>query len=319
MSTLQKTLFVCLFMIVSCALVVLQPVWAIPPKYEIGKNGLVIEGVSASNPVIYDNDWWADVPDAAYVWAKASAGKLNLRGNVITRCTFAWEKGYAHKKEEQTNDCDKLLKAAKKSGLKNIPDPVWGAEEALQKPNSGRVADTRYVESAGSKLIIAEAHKATPEKPLLILCGGSCTTIATAYLTDPTIADKVIVFQIDGGGYNGSDRWAWEIAMTKFRFANWARGYFWNDVGTWDPKPFAKLPVNPLCDLLREYAKSSLGKANQWGDGPWAYQLFDTRCLTRAEDYGKHAITIPKGATDTKRISDEFFATLMDPNVYHSK
>ena len=303
----------------SCLLLAFPPARAVPPKYKVGEQGLVLEGVSAANPVIYDNDWWVDVPDAAYVWAKASAGKLDLRGNVITRCTFGWEKGYAHKKEEQTRDYDKLRKAATASGLRNIPDAVWGAEEALRKPKTGRVTDTQFVASAGSKLIVAEARKATAGKPLLILCGGSCTTIATAYLTDPTIADKVVVFQIDGGGYNGSDGWAWEIAMKKFRFANWARGYFWKEVGEWDPKPFARLPANPLGDLLREYAKTDLAKANQWGDGPWAYHLFDARCLTRAEAYGKDAITIPKGGTDMKRMREEFFATLNDPAVYRKK
>jgi hypothetical protein len=291
----------------------------IPPKYETGKNGLILEGVSSDNPVIYDNDWWTDVPDAAYLWAKASLGKCNLRGNIITRCTFGWEKGYAHKLDEQTKDCDKLLKAAKASGLMNIPDPVLGAEAALRKPASGVIADTKFVESAGSKLIVAEARKASAKKPLLIFCGGSCTTIATAYLADPTIADKVIVFQIDGGGYNGSDQWAWQITMKRFRFANWARGYFWKEVSTWDPTPFKELPDNPLGRLLKEYARSNLGKANQWGDGAWVYHLFDSRCLTKAEDYDKNAITVPKSGTNAGRMRDEFVATMTNPAVYHKK
>jgi hypothetical protein len=292
---------------------------AVPPKYEARDGKLLLDGVSAENPVIYDNDWWTDVPDAAYLWAKASLGRCDLRGNVVTRCTFGWETGYAHKLEEQTRDCDKLLKAARDSGLKNIPDPVLGSTEALRKPASGKEADTKFTESAGSKLIVAEARKATAQKPLLVFCGGSCTTVATAYLADPSIADKVVVFQIDGGGYNGSDGWAWGIAMRHFRFANWARGYFWKDVGTWDPKAFDKLPKNPLGNLLREYAASDLGKANRWGDGAWVYWLFDHRCLTRAEDYDKLAITVPKGGTDARRMAAEFFETMTDTTVYHKK
>ena len=122
---------------------------------------LRIQGVSSNSSVIYDNDWWTDVPDAAYIWAKASLGKCDLRGNIITRCTFGWEKGYAHKLEEQIQDSDKLLKAARASGLKNIPDPILGAKEALRKPESGKVTDTKHVPSPGSDLIVAEATKAT--------------------------------------------------------------------------------------------------------------------------------------------------------------
>lgn len=292
---------------------------ATPPRYETRDGVLRVEGASAGSPVIYDNDWWTDVPDAAYLWAKASLGACDLRGNVITRCTFGWEKGYAHKMEEQTRDCDKLLTAARRSGLRNIPDPVLGATEALRKPASGRERDTRFAESPGSRLIVAEARKASAEKPLLVFCGGSCTTVATAYLADPSIADKVIVFQIDGGGYNGSDGWAWAIAMRHFRFANWARGYFWKEVGTWDATAFEKLPRNPLGDLLRGYARSGLGRANQWGDGAWVFYLFDRRCLTRAEDYDKQAITVPRGGTDAKRMAAEFFATMTDERVYQKK
>ena len=110
------------------------------------------------------------------------------------------------------------------SGLCNVPEPIVGAEEAIRKPASGKVEDTKFTRSAGSDLIVSEARKATLGKPLLVFVGGSCTTVASAYLTDRSIVDRMIVFQIDGGGYNGSDGWAWEIAKTHCRFANWRRG-----------------------------------------------------------------------------------------------
>ncbi len=293
------------------------PGQATAPKYQATRDGLALDGVSADNPIIYDNDWWTDVPDAAYLWVKASLGKCDLRGNVITRCTFGWDKGYAHKMAEQVADCDKLWKAAAASGLKHVPKPVRGAEEALQKPKTGVVADTKFTESAGSKLIVTEARKASAKKPLLVFCGGSCTTVATAYLSDPSIADKVVVFQIDGGAYNGSDGWAWQITRRHFRFANWAKGYFWKEVSEWEPRAFEKLPANPLADLLRTYADSDLGKANQWGDGAWVYWLFDRRCLTQAEPYGTDAITVPRAGTKAARMKDEFFATMTNSAAYH--
>jgi hypothetical protein len=266
--------------------------------------------------MVYDNDWWQDVPDAAYLWTKASLGKCDLRGNIITRCTFGWERGYAHKLQEQLDDCQKLLTIARESGLQNVPEPVLGAKEALRRPTSGKIEDTPLDKSPGSELIVAEARKATRARPLLVFIGGSCTTMATAYLTDPSIVESTIVFQIDGGGYNGSDGWAWDIVMRRCRFANWARGYFWYKVNTWNPDPFRGLPPNQLGDFLRHYAFEGHGKANQWGDGPWIFYTFEHRCLTKVEDYDGFAITVPHGGTDVPAIENEFLSTMRDMAAY---
>lgn len=292
-------------------------VFALPPAYHVEKDRLVLENVSAQNPMIYDNDFWTDVPDAAYLWAKASASQCSLRGNIVTRCTFGWENGYVHTMQQQIAESRKLLALAKESGLQNIPEPIPGAQEALRRPASGKIEETRFTRTPGSDLIVAEAKKASPQRPLLVYVGGSCTTVASAYLTDPAIAERMIVFQVDGGSYNGSDGWAWEITMRRCRFANWARGYFWDKIGVWKPDRFKELPRNPLCDWLREYASSGLGQANQWGDGAWIYYTFDPRCLTTAADYDAIAITIPREATNVKRIEHEFFAALQNPAAYH--
>jgi len=283
---------------------------AIIPGYTV-ENGIVrLKGVGADNPILYDNDWWTDVPDAAYLWAKASLGKAKLKGNIITRCTFGWEKKYAHTLKQQTDEAEKLFRLARESGLKNIPEPVIGSSVAIRKPASGKVEDTQFERTAGSALIIAEAMKASPEKPLLVFVGGSCTTIASAFLTEPSITNRVIVFQIDGGSYNGSDQWAWQITLRQFRFVNWARGYFWGKVSTWKPERFNSLPRNPLCDFLRQYAVSGLGKANQWGDGAWLFQLFAPGCITQVEDYDRLAITVPRSGNNLQAMEDEFFHTL---------
>jgi hypothetical protein len=291
---------------------------AVPPEFQITPAGLELARVSADCPMIYDNDFWTDVPDAAYLWAKASLGEADLRGNVITRCTFGWEKKYAHSLEQSVAEAKKLLRLSRESGLQNIPEPLIGSTVALRKPRSGRVEDTEFERTAGSALIIAEALKATPEKPLLLFVGGSCTTIASAYLAEPGITNRIIVFQIDGGGYNGSDAWAWEIAMKRFVFANWARGYFWNEVSTWPVDRFKTLPDNPLCNWLREHARSDLGKANQWGDGPWLFYTFDRRCLTKAVPWGEQAITIPPEGTNAKAMEEAFFLTMTQAKVYRS-
>jgi hypothetical protein len=290
-----------------------------PPEYKVSKQGLDLARVSPDCPMIYDNDWWKDTPDAAYLWAKASLGQADLRGNVVSRDMWDWQKGYTYKLEQGMKDARSLLEAARESGLTDIPEPVLGANEALVRPPGGKIEETKFVRTPGSDLIVAEARKTAAEKPLLVFAGGPCTTVATAYLTDPSIAGRIIVFQIDGGGYNGKDSWSWKIAQDRLPFANWARGYFWGEWSKWKPESFQELPENPLGDALREYAKSGLGKANQWGDGPWIFYVFDRRSLTKAIDYDGTAITIPREATNARAMEEEFFKTMKNDAVYHKK
>ncbi|HYE31847.1 MAG TPA: hypothetical protein VEH27_10480 [Methylomirabilota bacterium] len=296
--------------VLTFALLVAARSHALTPEHTFENGRIRIKNVSSSNPILYDNDWWTDVPDAAYIWAKASLGDAKLVGNVITRCTFGWETKYAHTLKQQTDEADRLLKLSRESGLKNIPEPVIGSTSAIRKPASGNVFDTQFERTAGSALIIAEAKRASPEKPLLVFVGGSCTTIASAFLTDPSITNRVVVFQIDGGGYNGSDQWAWDITMNHFPFVNWARGYFWDKISQWNPEPFQKLPATPLNHFLREYANSDLGKANQWGDGAWLFELFSPGCLTAVESYDNRGITVPRSGNNLKAMEAEFFRTM---------
>ena len=71
-----------------------------------------------------------------------------------------------------------------------------------------------------------------------------------------------------------------------------------------------------MCDFLRNYAFKGHGRSNQWGDGAWIFYIYDTRCLTRAQDYDKAGITVPREGTNIKAMEDEFFATMNNPAVY---
>ena len=48
------------------------PAQAEVPEHTV-QNGSV--EIQASNPIIYDNDWWTDLPDAACLWTKKLARK----------------------------------------------------------------------------------------------------------------------------------------------------------------------------------------------------------------------------------------------------
>ncbi len=190
--------------------------------------------------------------------------------------------------------------------------------------------------SDGSRLIVAEAKKASPEKPLLIIAGGPQTTVANALLTNPEIAPNLVVFNLTvTGGYNGKDGWSAYIVAKKTRSVDWGGGAFWDKDSVFTAKDFEVLPDNPFTQDMKRLIKTDLGRANQLGDGAPLVWLFQPKCWTgaevrRAEFHGNtmryvpvppgepgDVLVIPKAATDLKASRAEFFRALTNPAVYH--
>jgi purine nucleosidase len=74
--------------------------------------------------------------------------------------------------------------------------PVFvGAEEEMKEPNTP-------AESQAVDFLIKEAMDESSGLPLYVLCGGALTTIASAYLKEPRIADKLTLVTIGGQGYD---------------------------------------------------------------------------------------------------------------------
>ena len=57
------------------------------------------------------------------------------------------------------------------------------------------------VDTEGARMIIEEAKKASPERPLFLLFGGPLTDIASAWLLDPSISQNVVLLWIGGQEY----------------------------------------------------------------------------------------------------------------------
>jgi hypothetical protein len=60
----------------------------------------------------------------------------------------------------------------------------------------------KAMDSPGARLIISEAKKCSPDKPLYVVCGAALTNIASALLIDPSISKNVIVVWIGGQEYS---------------------------------------------------------------------------------------------------------------------
>ncbi|HEY6880120.1 MAG TPA: hypothetical protein VI299_18980 [Polyangiales bacterium] len=212
-----------------------------------------------NNPVIYLNDYPDSVYTDAYMYALAANDVVRLVGVISTGIDC---KCGAGDNVESSARRQEWIDAARDAGFAKIPNNTpgtWGPP--MMKPDSGVIAETARMPSAGSDLIVAQAKLATREVPLLIVSGGPITTLADAYLKDPSITQTIVVSWLAGSfqrgrdpeitldGYNGgADRWATEIVLRNFRVF-----IFPTDL---DPPLVSEcridsdIPPSPLRDLL---------------------------------------------------------------------
>lgn len=312
------------------------PAFGVVPEHAVTEHGVRLRGVGPDSPIVYDNDWWFDVFDKNYLWAQASLGKADLRGNIVTLDMWDWQKGYHYKMQQCVDDANKALKLARDSGLRNIPDLTLGSDRVLERPASGRIEDTVAQETPGSRLIVAEARKASPARPLVIVVGGPLTTVANALLTDPEIASSIVVFGLTVSyyGYNGKDGWSTYIVARKAPLVEWATGSFWDKDSVFTAKHFDALPDNPVTQDMKRFIRTDLGRANQLGDGAPLVWLYRPKCwkgvkvreavwhgpatdfVEVSEGQPGDVLEIPKAQTDLTECRREFFRVLTDPDLF---
>ncbi len=310
--------------------------FGIVPKHAVTERGVILKGVGPDNPILYDNDWWFDVFDNNYLWAQASLGKADLRGNIVTLDMWDWQKGYQYKMQQCVDDANKALLLARDSGLKNIPGLTLGSDRVLERPASGRIEDTVPHPTPGSRLIVAEARKASPAKPLLIVVGGALTTVANALLTDADIAPNIVVFGLTVSyyGYNGKDGWSTYIVAKRAPLVEWATRSFWDRDSVFTAEHFGVLPNNPFTEDMKRFIRTNLGRANQLGDGAPLVWLYNPKCwrgvkvrravwrgpatdfVEVAEGETGDVLDIPKIQTDLEECRKEFFRVLTNPYLY---
>lgn len=292
-------------------------------EFRIDSSGLEIIGLDSTNPVILDNERWDNGVENEYVWAKASLGALDLRGNIVTN-----DHRNGSTVADQVKRGQNELRQARQAGFTGIPDLVGGAQARLEWPASGKLEDIKAGTSAGSDLIVAEARKATPEKPLLVVVGGPLTTVAQAWLTDPTIASRMVVAGIFSYTLQNYDSAANYLVARKCRFVQWGRTYTW--MGVHDTSLVSKVPLSRMGERTRQFLLPRTTTLPLGDISPVAYlfrrglwksadmvKVSRTIEVRPASDINFDFLDIPAAGNDWQGYQDEFYATMGDMRAYH--
>jgi hypothetical protein len=284
-------------------------------------------------PVVYDNDWIRDVVDDEYVFALAHLGRIHLAGLVLSK--DEWDHGRQYSVADGLKDFRENLAIVRRSGFRNVPDVTVGADRLLARPASGKIEDTEPVRSEGTQLIVRMARDATPGRPLIVVVGGPLSTVASALLTEPAIAERLVVLMTDISGYNGSDPWANWIVATRCRLANFGATPLWwpqpPGLSVIPPDRFDGLPDSDLTREMRRVARAYYDRSHRaehadrcdgLGDGAGLF------LLTRPESWRSARKVRVNGAWSPEAVEDgpyhyldaadvdfdvmreEFFATL---------
>lgn len=143
--------------------------------------------------VIIDNDFGGD-PDGLFqlvhhllspsVEIKAIIGSQHYKNGFYG---LPGDASYACKQ------VDELLSVMKLTG-----------KTAVYEGANTSMADMKIpIESEGAKAIVREAMNVNNKSPLYVVCGAGLTNIASAYLLEPKIAERIVLVWIGGAEYPG--------------------------------------------------------------------------------------------------------------------
>lgn len=205
--------------------------------------------VDERNPVILDQDDWSVDWLPEYAALLANSGGPPLVGIIVNSTPF-WMN-----LNTNVSGWNDFLTAARTSGLKNLPDVTPSPGGPLTRPADGQIDSTAPNDSAGAQLIRDLSRQlSTPTRPVVVACSTSLTDLASAYLLDHTVVDRVVVvaaagqYQAPNGVMavpNGNmDPWADWIVEQRYTFIQ--AGTWYDQTGDVPTALLSSLPQNPL-------------------------------------------------------------------------
>lgn len=286
--------------------------------------------VDERSAVVVVNDGARDNWQGEYAAILAASGRMKLVGLVVNST------GEYPSIETNVTGYRQMIRAARESGMRHLPEPTASIAPVLTQPASEAIEDTEPNRSEGARLILeAAAAYGTAVHPLAIATGGALTDVADAYLLDPTLADRAVVVaslgqtEADGAStFNpngGRDSWAAFIVASRMRLVQ-VNGYYdqlldvpeervaelpQNAFGNWmAEKRVDLLSVIVACDQI-----SVLSAALPW------FPSGITRMSVDPAD-GMHLVAEPAGhiwhvaETDSARARSEIWARLKEPSTF---
>ncbi|MGA2139215.1 MAG: carbohydrate-binding protein [Verrucomicrobiia bacterium] len=248
-------------------------------------------------PVVYDNDDADDMYTDEYLLSLASAGNIALKG--MSTSSGGWVEplfpDIVFNFQWDLSGRGEIIGKALRSGMNHLPTPVVGSSVALVQPGSGVIEDTVPVDTPGARQIIAEAHNATTNKPLVVIMGGPHTTLASAYLLDHSITGTVVMAAQSGGpsenqlqDFNDyADAWSTSIVVQRFRAVLF--GPVFNQSALVDKSLLTNLPNTELRRWMIDKSLPHVGlPGGQDHDGPAAITLMrpDYVATAKSKSYG---------------------------------
>lgn len=143
--------------------------------------------------VLIDNDFCGD-PDGLFELVQhALSPTTDIVGIVGGHLNDG--AGFTQRADQATESVEKAEALLGAMGLKGRYTVVPGAEKPMASVDEP-------ADSEGARLIVVEAKKCTPEKPLYVVCGAALTNVASALLIDPSISRNIVVVWIGGQEYS---------------------------------------------------------------------------------------------------------------------
>jgi hypothetical protein len=255
--------------------------------------------VDERNPVILLNDSAGENWMGEYAMLLASSGGPRLEGIIVTTG------GRNTDLEENKKGWVAMVDAARKGGLAaNIPDPRESLSSPLEKPASGNIEDTAPERSNGATLIIEKANSLSlPYRPLVVVAASRLTDVASAYLMDPTITERIWVVASVGNltstgasmdRPNGEmDPWASTIVATRMRYIQVSARY------------------DSRLDVPEERMRGELPRNNAFSD--WIWYKVDQDKIWEITDSSDQvsiaAVGIPGFAKTFERVAPDMAAS----------
>lgn len=150
--------------------------------------------VPARARVIVDNDFSGDPDDLVQLAHHLLSPSVDVR--VVIGSHLAPGDGLDGSSVTAANACARVRELFAVMGVDAEDRVVQGSNVAMPDPVTPQ-------DTPAARAVVAEALRDDP-RPLYVACGGGLTSIASAWLLEPAIADRVTVVWIGGPEYPGT-------------------------------------------------------------------------------------------------------------------